>query len=101
MRNVLPALASGLLLLATACGDNGGGGTGANGTGAEGTGGNGTGAGSGTCPGNLAEAPNSEFCDAIGTTPDFGHLGSAVKHHGCGVPIATPEHELRRSPPVQ
>lgn len=93
MRSVLTALASGLLLLATACGGGGGGGTGANGNG-----GNGTGAGnSGTCPDNLADAPGSEFCAGIATTPNCSLVGPAFKNQVCGVPVATPTQDLARS----
>lgn len=97
MRNVLPALVGGLLLLATAACGGGGGGTGANGTGANGNGGNGTGANGASCPENLAEAPNSEFCDGIATTPNCNLIGPAFKTQVCGVPVIAPTVELSRS----
>lgn len=100
MRNVLlAACAAGILLLGSACGDNGGsGGSGNSGTGA----GTGTGGGStATCPDNLTPAPNSDYCVNDATMPNCAFIGPNYHEQVCGVAILDPEKELARSTDVK
>jgi hypothetical protein len=85
------------LMLATACGGNGNNGGSTN-TGTS------TGTGGGaewSCPGSLAEAPNSEFCAADATTPDCSLITSRYHTQICGVAVLDPTAELARSSSVK
>jgi hypothetical protein len=65
-----------------------------------GTGGSGTGGSGSTCPGNLAAAPNSEFCANEATIPDCNLINANYDTQVCGVAVLKPMAELARSPSV-
>ncbi len=97
MRHVLsPVLGAGLLCFMVACGSS-------STTGAAGGGANGGGSstGSGGCPSNLAEAPNSDFCEAAKAPTDCSQVTAAFDTQVCGVPVVDPTDELARSTNVK
>jgi hypothetical protein len=100
MRYVLfPALSAGVLFLfSAACGNSTS--TGATTGATTGTGGS-TGTGMLSCPDNLAEAPNSEFCAAEKTTPNCALVTGNYHEQVCGVPVLSPTVELARSSTVK
>ena len=51
----------------------------------------------GACPGDLAKAPGSAFCQANPTMTDCGIVSPNDKNQVCGVPIPTPTKALTRS----
>ena len=99
---VLPAVSAGVLfLLATACGNSETtGGTGAS-TGSGSAAGGSTGSSSATCPDNLAEAPNSEFCSSDAVKTDCSLVNAGYREQVCGVPVLSPTKELSRSSSVK
>jgi hypothetical protein len=87
MRYFLPsALGAGMLLMACSSTNTGTGGTGA---------------GTGSCPENLAAAPNSEFCGSEATTPNCDLITLNYDTQVCGVAVLKPTAELARSPNVK
>ncbi len=108
-----PLAGSLLLLLVAACGSSNGGavtGAGAGTSTSAGTG-KATGAGAGTsaatgsssggmCPGNLAQAPGSAFCQGDPATIDCAQVAQGIDNQVCGVPLAAPTAALKRSSTV-
>jgi len=95
MRKVLfPVLSTAGVLLLMACGGGGGGNTG-------GSGNTGNTGGNSVCPDNLANAPNSEFCASIATTPNCTFVDGSYHTQVCGVPVRSPDTELARSTGVK
>ena len=89
-------------LLTAACGGNAGsGGSGAGSTSASSGSATGGSTGAGTCPGDLAEAPNSAFCAAQAATPDCSFVGPDYHTQVCGVPLKDPKTALARSSGVK
>src|SRR4051812_34960115 len=88
MRYVLPS-ALGAAMLFLACSSS-------SGSGAT----NGAGAGMGSCPDNLAGAPNSQFCQTQAAIPDCNLISAAYDTQVCGVAVLEPTAELARSPNV-
>jgi hypothetical protein len=88
---LLPALAAGLFLfvLPACSSSNGGSGGGTTTSGSGGT--------SATCPGDLAEAPDSQFCADSASPIDCALVNGAYHNQVCGVPVIAPTTALTRS----
>jgi hypothetical protein len=53
-----------------------------------------------TCPGDLAEAPNSAFCQGDPATIDCGTVAQGIRNQVCGVAVQAPTTALTRSSTV-
>jgi hypothetical protein len=98
----LPILSAGLFaLFAVACSSGGGGtGTGTGNSTGSGTGSSGVGGSSGTgttCPGDLAEAPGSAFCQGDPSTIECAQVPGGDHTQVCGVALPDPSKALARS----
>lgn len=93
---LLPALAAGLLLFGLSACSSSNAATGGSGgqTTATSTG---TAGGSSSCPGDLAEAPDSAFCADSPSPIDCSLVNGAYHNQVCGVPVIAPTMALTRS----